>query len=674
MRFEHPHFLWAFFLLVIPILIHLFNFRRYKTFYFSSLQFLKNIEEETRSVRKLKHLLVLISRLLAFIFLILAFAQPYLPVKGNSSSHSKKVLAIYIDNSFSMSSIGSNGNLLSESKEQARKFIENAPGSTEILLVSNELSGIEQQTCTKSEALVRLDKISFSPLTKKLSEVVHWITESLEENTHQNTTKQFVLLSDFQKTQSDIDQITLDKTYYFYPIQVHSQLKQNVSIDSIWFNEPNFKVKINNELNIKVSNHGNEDVSNLELQLTVNETKRTVFVEIAKKSSKTVEINYSDLKTGEKIGQVHINDKNIHFDDDYYFTYTVHPSSSILLIQGENASPYVSKTYRLDNYYHTEEVLSTSFLPESVKNKQLIILNGVNKLNDGINDALVKFTKTGGSIMLFPGNDLALQPWNNLLVSLSLPKITGVEQGKSSLNSINYEDPYFKGVFDTKPSKIAIPIVKKWYTTSRNYQSTNLLTLQNNHALFTKSGCNYLFCSSLDSTFSSFTSNALFPSCLLRTAELSQQKSPLSLSLGTDTRYPIYDNNKSENTYHIKGESVDFIPFIEKIDQQTYLSLVGTDATNRIKQGIYTLENNENKSAIAINYGRVESSLDCYSEDEIKEVLNESKFPNLHFKSTELGNSNLQIELEKPTEYWRFFLLLSLVFLLTEMALLKFLH
>ena len=674
MRFEHPHFLWALFLLAIPIVIHLFNFRRYKVFYFSSLQFLKNIEEETRSVRKLKHLFVLISRLLAFIFLILAFAQPYIPVKEISSSQDKKVLAIYIDNSFSMTCVGSDGNLLSESKEQARKFIENAPASTEIMLVSNELTGIEQQICTKSEALVRLDKISFSPLTKKLSEIVHWITESLKENTIENTTKQFVVLSDFQKTQSDIANIVLDKSYYFYPIQVRSQQKQNISIDSIWFNEPNFKIKINNELNIQLSNHGNEDVRNLELQFTVNETKRTVFVEIAKNSTKTIEINYSDLTTGEKIGQVHINDKNMYFDDDYYFTYTVRPSSNILIIQGENASPYISKTYRLDNYYHIEEVSSTSFLPEFLKNKQLIVLNGVNKLNDGINDALVKFTKTGGSMLLFPGNELALQPWNKLLFSVGLPRITGVEQGKLSLTNINYEAPYFKGVFDAKPAKISIPMVKKLYATTSNYQSTALLTLQKNKTLFTKSGSNYLFCSSLDSTFSSFTSNALFPSCLLRTAELSQQKSPLNLILGTDIRYPIYETSKSENTYHVKGESVDFIPNIEKIDQQTYLSLVGTDAANRIKQGIYTIENNENKNSIAINYGRIESSLDCYTEAEIKGVFTESKFPNLHFKSTELGNSNLQIELEKPTEYWRFFLLLSLVFLLTEMALLKFLR
>jgi len=144
MRFEHPNFLFALILLVVPILIHLFSFRRYKTFYFSSIYFLKNIEEETKNVRKLKHLLVLISRLFAFVCLIFAFAQPYIPVKG-LGKNINSILAIYIDNSFSMSSIGANGNLLSESKEQARKIIENTSANTQVLLVTNALSGIEQK-------------------------------------------------------------------------------------------------------------------------------------------------------------------------------------------------------------------------------------------------------------------------------------------------------------------------------------------------------------------------------------------------------------------------------------------------------------------------------------------------------------------------------------------------
>ena len=90
MKFFHYEFLWAFTILIIPIIIHLFNFKRHKTLYFSSLSFIKHVDQQTKSTKKLKHLLTLLSRILAFIFLILAFAQPYFSDENknlNFSSH-----------------------------------------------------------------------------------------------------------------------------------------------------------------------------------------------------------------------------------------------------------------------------------------------------------------------------------------------------------------------------------------------------------------------------------------------------------------------------------------------------------------------------------------------------------------------------------------------------------
>ncbi|MBL0342555.1 MAG: BatA domain-containing protein [Bacteroidetes bacterium] len=74
--FVFPGFLLASALIAIPLIIHLFNFRRFKKVYFTNVKFLKELKEETSSRSKLKHLLVLLARMLAVIFLVLAFAQP----------------------------------------------------------------------------------------------------------------------------------------------------------------------------------------------------------------------------------------------------------------------------------------------------------------------------------------------------------------------------------------------------------------------------------------------------------------------------------------------------------------------------------------------------------------------------------------------------------------------
>ena len=96
MEFLYPSLLWLLFLLLIPILIHLFHFRRHKTLFFPSLKFIKFIEQENKSTKKLKDLLILFSRLLALSAIIIAFAQPIIEKGGISHSSGKNVLAIYI--------------------------------------------------------------------------------------------------------------------------------------------------------------------------------------------------------------------------------------------------------------------------------------------------------------------------------------------------------------------------------------------------------------------------------------------------------------------------------------------------------------------------------------------------------------------------------------------------
>ena len=101
MTFLYPSFLWALGVLAIPVIIHLFNFRRTSRIYFSNTKFLKLVKEVTTAKRRLKHYLILASRILLLTFLVLAFAQPIIPAQeqmGNGRS-----ISLYIDNSQSMS-------------------------------------------------------------------------------------------------------------------------------------------------------------------------------------------------------------------------------------------------------------------------------------------------------------------------------------------------------------------------------------------------------------------------------------------------------------------------------------------------------------------------------------------------------------------------------------------
>ena len=122
MRYQNPQFLYFLFAIAIPIIIHLFNLRKHKTVYFSSILFLKEVKSEKRKKNKLKQLLILLSRILTISAIVFAFSKPFIPSEENQETSN---LFIYIDNSFSMDNISEKGRLLDVAKEKGIEILEN---------------------------------------------------------------------------------------------------------------------------------------------------------------------------------------------------------------------------------------------------------------------------------------------------------------------------------------------------------------------------------------------------------------------------------------------------------------------------------------------------------------------------------------------------------------------
>jgi hypothetical protein len=679
MSFVYPSFLWALSLLTIPILIHLYNFRKYKTLYFSSLQFVKKIEEESKSTRNIKHLLILIARCLFIIFAVLAFAQPYLPVNKSTEKGGNPVLAIYIDNSFSMAQKGTEGELISEARETAKRLVKDASNDTRFLLVSNEMSGIEQRIVNRLEALDRIDKITLSPLVRTVGEVLNWqrgFVEKYDKEKERVNSAQYVILSDFQKNSFGADKMSEDKTSYFYPIQFVPQNSDNVSIDSLWFSEPNSKIGGTNELNISVKNYGRNDLINAEIQVIIGNIKKDIFVDIP--SNQTVKTSFTYIESGDgnkfRSGKASIKDKQVYFDDDYYFTYLPSKECKILIIDGPNAQANVQAVYELDKYYFPKTIAQNAFTSGDLKDIDLVVLNGVNAFSSGFSQDLEEFKKTQGSLILFPGTELNINSYNLLARKVGWPSIFGRMNDGTKIKSIEYNDLFFKPVFEKIPSQLNLPSISTLYQTVKNGGTTiQLITAQNGQSIFSSSLDRraFVFCSSLDKSYSSFTSSALFTALLLRTGELSNKPIPLYLTIGSNNRYPLYGLNTSEKPIKIKSDQIDFIPFKEKIGAVDYLSIKGNEATERLSAGNYDIFVDAKVGALSLNYDRKESELKTLSLIEVESQWKEKGIENIRTTSIQNGQSLAKLDLEKPFEYWRWMILLSILFLLVEIALLK---
>jgi hypothetical protein len=173
MKFYYPEFLFGLLLIAIPVIIHLFNFRKFKKVYFSNTSFLKDIQQQTSSRRNIKERLILLSRILAITFLVLAFAKPYIPQENTVSANQSHLVSIYIDNSFSMEAVNQDGRLLDEAKRKAKEIVATYGLTDKFQLLSNDFNGSQNRLLDKEAFLEALDALEISARTNDYQQILN---------------------------------------------------------------------------------------------------------------------------------------------------------------------------------------------------------------------------------------------------------------------------------------------------------------------------------------------------------------------------------------------------------------------------------------------------------------------------------------------------------------------
>src|SRR5436190_6185168 len=170
MSLLYPSFLWALAVLAIPVIIHLFNFRKTVRIYFSSNRFLKQVKEASTAKRKLRHYLILLSRLMFLFFLVITFCQPFIPAKEQLGSNRNIVL--YVDNSQSMSAqMADKTRGLDAGLNFVRTIVELFPPDTRYKLITNDFAPYSNSFKTKPEQLDLLTQLRLSPVSRSAQQI-----------------------------------------------------------------------------------------------------------------------------------------------------------------------------------------------------------------------------------------------------------------------------------------------------------------------------------------------------------------------------------------------------------------------------------------------------------------------------------------------------------------------
>jgi hypothetical protein len=672
MKFQFPEFLFGLLLIAIPVIIHLFNFRKFKKVYFSNTRFLQQIKIQNSGHQKLKDRLILLSRILAVIFLVLAFSKPYFPSNNEINPAQESTVSIYVDNSYSMEAINKDGSLLDEAKRKAKEIAETFPLNTRFQLITNDLSGGQNKLLTKEELSDELLTIQVSAAVNDYSKVIQNQTRFLSK---QGETKSYAfLISDFQKYPNEkID--SLDAHIQFNLVSLKPNYLPNVAIDSVWFISPLHQPQTEERLVVRVKNFSDKLVENIAISLKINDQIKTIGgLNLKPNNSATDTLNFSGLNAGWHKGEVLIKDYPVIFDDRLYFSFEVKKSLAITIINQNLGDNSVEAVFKTDPFFETKNIIEKAIDYNDLKNQQLVVLNNLNKVEEGLAQQLNDIVMNGGNLSVFIPLEADLISYQRFLQRMGVDYPVQLKNDSIRTQSLNLNHPFFQNVFMQTPDNMDLPKATSYFELSKLTKTTArvLLKSERNTPLLNiyKIGKGNLYLSALpiDLKVSNFTKHGLFLPILFKMALFTQKSDFLYEKTGSHTGVLIDHLNLAEaEILKIKSEEIEIIPEIRNTNAGTVLYF----ADQVKKAGFYELFHQDKLlSILAFNDPREESVMEFYSQAELSQQFGIDPSQVINSGTESVKNQIKEVKL--GASLWKLCLILVLIFLAIEILLIRF--
>ncbi len=674
MQFLYPAFLFGLFALAVPVIVHLFYFRRFKTVYFTNVKFLKELKQETSARQKLKNLLVLLMRCLAIAALVFAFAQPFIPT-GSVVKQGLKSVSIFVDNSYSMSAMDKDISLFEKGRIRAREIIQGYKDEDKFQILTNDFEGKHQRLLSKEDAMTMIDELKISPAVRNMSEILKRQTQVL--NTSDRALKIAYVISDFQKNISDFTP-SIDSLIDFNLVPLQSVTEMNVGIDSAWFEIPVQMANQVNPLIVKVHNYSDEKVENVSLTLNYDGQEKPVGnLTIGAGSTVTDTVNISIQKPGWHQAELVISDYPVQFDDHYYFAFKVAEQIDVLCINEDSPNRYLEAAFRGISYFKLNTVNSKSIDYSKLGKNKLIICNGLKNISSGLAQELISYMKNGGNVLIFPGENSELNSYNAYFNSIQAHELGAFVKSSKQVAKINTTDFVFSDVYENANSNLKLPSTTGAFPINEfsGKAMIRLLTNRDGTSYLAKykveKGHQYVCLSPLDEAVNDLVSSAeIFVPMLYKMSISTSKSSKISYTLDKDAfiESEIPDGGKSDQVFKLKNAKEVVIP-----EQKSILSMLILRVNNLIKQaGFYSLIDDKNKSLqdFAFNFNRKESDLAFFTSDELK-----SKLPSnikLMDLNAEASLTAMVGEKDQGIILWKWFVVFALIFLALESLIIRF--
>lgn len=671
MSFLFPSFLWALTALSIPVAIHLFNLRTYRTYYFSDLRFLQKVEQRTRSAKRLRHWVILALRLLALAALVLAFARPLAaPQALDTDTNSSRYYRLFIDNSLSMDREGSNGSLFNQALTAAADLIESLPPQAEVQVLSLDFGPEQARFYSPEVALELLDRITIGPgfaRWESLRERLRETAAELAPEAHQ----ELYFFSDFQASAwQGLLENKAEKNMHYHLVHLESLGQNtNLALDSLHFEYPVFVPGFRQKVQVYLYNYGPASSSPLALQMYLNdELVAQSRLRALDSGRQSLSLEFSPRRPGHYAGRLEIQHGEAYFDNQLYFAFSTQARAQVSLIDlgPETAFP---RGIFSDSLFQIEEQELRSLDLQALAQAQLLVIEARAVPSPGFLTQLQDYLRSGGHLWLLPSSEL--DAFQSYAEALGLESSAQWRQEKLRGRVLNYEDPFYRGVFLGREERPDLAQVQS-YLSLAHPQMQSMVSLENDQPLLARfpfgQGQVFVAASALDPAYSQLAGHPIFGPALINAALFRSDARALYLRSGVPGQYLAIPQAKaSEVPLQLKREAGDLIPpqIWQRGQQRVYLP------PQELAAGNYPLEREgQVLGYLALNPQRRESDLSSLSAaqwdrlqaQEQVSIYQARSIPQLSLRASQAAG---------PQELWPWFIALALFFGISELVLIK---
>jgi len=682
MTFLNPAILWGLTAIAVPVIVHFFNLQRPKLILFSNVAFVKEVKKTVVKKVKFQQWLLLLLRILAISALVMAFANPIWVGDNQNLLSGNRSVAFIIDNSLSMRAGNDKGEYLKQAVSLVQSTLESYNDQDEFLVMPTSDLQFNASFIDKSDALEALKTIDIDQNTRSHQEILSFLDDIYQRCSYQN--RELYFLSDFQLSTvlSDSQYVAgIDSSYIVNYIPLADRDQRNVYISGHQITSRVVEPEKPVTMTMRLVNDGNSQISDLNVRVVLEE--KVVAIDnqdIGPEVAKDLSLTFTPTKSSWLSGYIEINDNPITFDNKRYFSLYVPQREKILVVEGQSSVNIRVLFESVFNQFDANFVSIRNISQETLSDYRSVILLGIADISTGLSDKLSTFLEEGGSVMFFPGDNTDpanINPFFERIQVGEWSEPISYQDGITA-NEVDLDHPLFEGIFsDNRANReFDAPQIYQVHPLSLDNQTVHnrILSINGETPIVTESkiGEGLLFNFTLfpGDNWTDLHVKTIFAPLIFRATQIMNQTQQVQSSITIGTAQPKLVRTSVKDLIYLTNESgEEFIP--EQYNQSGGL-ILNFDKLS-LESGNYRLTQNEVLlEKIAFNISDQESKLDFSTTEELDDRLLNANLSEINLLPARIETISQTLKISRQgVPLWKYCILLAILFLLTEIVLLK---